>query len=103
MGEILQIIREVIFGWKPREAARLMNVRLSYVIGIETGRKKLSLEDLAKFGEIYDIPSYQFLIFQDQKDLHQWNRKQTMQMILGYYLEKEQMNEEKEFHFVRER
>lgn len=87
LGNILKYIR-ICNDFTTKEVALSMKTSSAYISEIESGRRKISTNALAKFSNYYNIDPRQVLYWYKLEGIGK-NRKEILKEILEYYIEKE--------------
>ena len=95
MGNVFRLIRIANNNMTVTDAAKQLEVSSSYLCDIESGRKNVSLKILNKFSSFYNIPVSQILLIDEAQIEDNLDYKQTLKLILEYYILIEDKNQTK--------
>ena len=81
VNEVLRLLR-VYNDMKASELAEQLDLSSSYVSELETGKKKVTLEVIDKYGKYFDIPSSSILLMAESLDKNPVDLKHKITMAL---------------------
>ena len=93
-NEVIRLLR-IANDMTIKELAEKMGLRNAYICDVERCRRNPSLETLEKYSLIFGIPLSQLMIFDEKREKLNLNYSKLLQMILQYYIEKEEQQDDK--------
>ena len=82
IGEILRIIRIANEDMSLKEVSNKIGISIPYVCKIEKGNSKLSLKNLNKYSQVFNIPKSKIFQWDEEHE----DYKHTLIKVLNYYL-----------------